>query len=56
MQECEQLFKDSIIHHRDLSCNKNLEKYSKSSQRIVEPNLSKRMEDRKRRTLFNPSK
>ena len=55
MHECEKLFNESIAHHRDVSCNKKLEKYQKGPQCIIEPNLSKRMEERKRRALFNAS-
>ena len=52
MDEENRLFSESLIKHRELICNKQNEKYMNKPQRIVEPNLSKRMEARKQRALL----
>lgn len=44
-------FTESINRHMELTCNKQGQKYQGQPQRIVEPNLSKRMEIRKQRAL-----
>ena len=52
MDEEESRFTESIIKHKELTCNKQNQKYKNQPQRIVEPNLSKRMEARKQKALL----
>ena len=52
MYEENRLFSESIQRHKDLVCNKLQEKYDNKPQRIIEPNLNKRMEARKQRVML----
>ena len=52
MYEENRLFSESIQQHKELVCNKLQEKYDNKPQRIIEPNLNKRMEARKQRVML----
>ena len=45
-------FVESINKHMELTCNKQAEKYQGKPQRVIEPNLSKRMQARKERAAL----
>ena len=47
MDDEEKLFSANIEKHKEITCNKQNEKYQNKPQRIVEPNLSKLRETRK---------
>lgn len=47
MDDEEKLFSENIAKHKELTCNKQFEKYQNKPQRIVEPNLSRLRESRK---------
>ena len=49
MDEENRLFSESIEQHRELVCNKLVDKYENKPQRVVEPNLTKLMQARKER-------
>ena len=56
MNEENRIFVESIDRHREAVCNKMSEKYENKPQRIIEPNLSKRMEARKQRVMLAAAK